>query len=60
MYNNIYLTYTVNHVPIKCELFYEVEVLGKHFVSSKTKGNESPYILAQWAGMRGRIRGKTL
>lgn len=29
-------------------------------VSSKTKSNASPYILAQWAGMRGIIRGKIL
>ena len=45
---------------MKCMLFYEVEVLGKLFVCSKTKGNASPYIIAQWAGMRGRMCGKTL
>ena len=45
---------------MKCELFYEVEVLGEHFVSSKINGDVSPYIIAQWTGTRGRICGKTL
>ena len=34
-----------------------LHVLGEHFVSSKTKGNASSYIIA---GTRGRICGKTL
>jgi len=43
------------HISMICELFNEVEVLGEHYCSMKSKGSASPYVSAHWADVAGKI-----
>ena len=54
-YETIYPMVHVAHVPMICEVFNELEVFGEKFVSEKSKGSASCYIMARWAGSRGKI-----
>ena len=60
VYHEVYTSRQLLHIPMSCEVFYEIEVLGEKLVSSKCKGEASPYVLAQWAGLGGQLSQDTL
>ena len=55
VYKEVYPRRKLLHIRMSCEVFHEIEVLGEKFVSSRCKGNASPYVLAQWAELGGQL-----
>ena len=55
VYKELYPSRQISHVPMRCEVFQDIEVLGEKLTSSKCKGDASSYVIAQWAGLGGRI-----
>ena len=55
VYRSIYNEKTPSHIPMLCEIFHEINIMGERFISCKRKGNASSFVVAEWAETRGTL-----
>ena len=55
VYQALYPCVALPHIPMVHEIFHELKVFNETIVSSKSKGNHSSAVCANWAGVGGNL-----